>query len=50
MAREGWRPGGAFDEVRDLPAGRTLRVETLAPAVVRWSADGTAGGGAAAPT
>ncbi|HZY02483.1 MAG TPA: glycoside hydrolase family 15 protein, partial [Anaeromyxobacteraceae bacterium] len=27
-------------KVRDLPAGRTLRVETLAPAVVRWSADG----------
>jgi glucoamylase len=25
---------------RALPAGRTLRVEVLAPAIVRWSADG----------
>lgn len=25
---------------RSLPAGKTLRVEVLAPAVVRWSADG----------
>ncbi len=29
-------------KVRDLEPGRTLRVETLAPAVVHWSADGWA--------
>jgi glucoamylase len=29
-------------KVRALPAGRTLRVETLAPSVVHWSADGWA--------
>jgi glucoamylase len=27
-------------KVRELPAGRTLRLETLAPALVHWSADG----------
>jgi glucoamylase len=27
-------------KIRELPAGRTLRIETLAPAVVRWSPDG----------
>lgn len=27
-------------KIRELPAGRILRVETLAPAVVHWSADG----------
>ena len=27
-------------KIRELPAGRTLRVETLAPAIVHWSADG----------
>ena len=27
-------------KVRELPRGRTLRIEALAPAVVRWSADG----------
>ncbi len=27
-------------KVRELPASKTLRVETLAPATVRWSADG----------
>ncbi len=27
-------------KVREVPAGRTLRVETLSPATVRWSADG----------
>jgi glucoamylase len=27
-------------KIRDLPAGRTLRLETLAPAVIHWSADG----------
>jgi len=27
-------------KIRELPPGRTLRVETLAPATVRWSADG----------
>jgi glucoamylase len=27
-------------KIRDLPAGYCLRVEALAPAVVRWSADG----------
>jgi len=26
--------------VRELPAGKTLRIEVLAPAVVRWSGDG----------
>jgi glucoamylase len=28
------------NKVRAMPAGRTLRVETLAPAVVHWSVDG----------
>ncbi len=28
------------DQIREVPPGRTLRVETLAPAVVHWSADG----------
>jgi glucoamylase len=28
------------NKVRAMPPGRTLRVETLAPAVVRWSVDG----------
>lgn len=32
-------------KIRELPAGRTLRVETLAPAVVRWSADGWSSAG-----
>jgi len=27
-------------KIRELPPGRTLRVETLAPAIVHWSADG----------
>jgi glucoamylase len=27
-------------KIRELPLGRTLRVETLAPAIVHWSADG----------
>jgi glucoamylase len=27
-------------KIRELPAGRTLRLETLAPAAIRWSADG----------
>lgn len=27
-------------KIRELPAGRTLRVETLAPAIVHWSANG----------
>jgi glucoamylase len=28
------------DKIREVPAGRDLRIETLAPAVVRWSPDG----------
>jgi glucoamylase len=28
------------NKVRSMPPGRTLRIETLAPAVVRWSVDG----------
>jgi glucoamylase len=28
------------NKLRDMPAGRTLRVETLAPGVVHWSVDG----------
>jgi len=28
------------NKVRAMPAGRTLRIETLAPAVVHWSVDG----------
>jgi glucoamylase len=28
------------NKVRSMPADRTLRVETLAPAVVHWSVDG----------
>jgi hypothetical protein len=28
------------NKVRAMPPGRTLRIETLAPAVVHWSADG----------
>jgi glucoamylase len=28
------------NKVRSMPADRTLRIETLAPAIVRWSADG----------
>ena len=28
------------NKVRTIPANRTLRVETLAPAVVHWSVDG----------
>jgi glucoamylase len=28
------------NKLRDMPAGRTLRVETLAPAIVHWSVDG----------
>jgi glucoamylase len=27
-------------KIRELPSGRTLRVETLAPATIHWSADG----------
>jgi glucoamylase len=27
-------------KVRDMPTGRTLRLETLVPAVIHWSADG----------
>ena len=26
-------------KIRSMPAGKMLRIETLAPAVVRWSAD-----------
>jgi len=28
------------NKLRDMPVGRTLRVETLAPSIVHWSADG----------
>jgi glucoamylase len=28
------------NKLRDMPAGRTLRVETLAPGIVHWSVDG----------
>jgi glucoamylase len=28
------------NKVRAMPLGKTLRIETLAPAVVHWSADG----------
>jgi glucoamylase len=36
-ARISWRFN---NKLRSMPAGRTLRVETLAPAVVHWSVDG----------
>jgi glucoamylase len=28
------------NKVRTMPAGKVLRIETLAPALVHWSADG----------
>jgi glucoamylase len=36
-ARMIWRFNG---KIRSMPAGKTLRIETLAPASIHWSADG----------